>query len=241
MIDTAVILVGGLGTRLRPLTNTAPKPLLPLKGKPIVQHSMENLKKHGVKKIILSAGYEASQIREYFGAGEKLGIPLHYSIEAEPLGTGGAVKQAAAELKKPFFLVWGDNLMDIDYQEMYRSYLREAPLLAMALTPREDVEHFGVARLEKNKVMAFVEKPKREDAPSNFINAGAFIIDPKCLQMLPEGVSSLERDCFEKLAPLGEISAFIHQGQWFPTDTIGKYADACMNFIPGGKNRDAYQ
>ncbi len=232
MIDTAVILVGGLGTRLRPLTDKAPKPLLPLKGKPIVQHSIENLKKHGIGNIILSAGYGVAQIQEYFGDGNKLGIPIRYSIEAEPLGTGGAAKQAAAGLNGPFFLIWGDNLMDIDYQEMYKSYLRDAPLLAMALTPREDVEHFGVARLEKDKIMAFIEKPSREKAPSNLINAGAFIIDPKCLQMLPEGNSSLEKDCFEKLAPLGEISAFFHKGQWFPTDTLEKYAEACMEFIP---------
>ncbi len=232
MIDTAIILVGGLGTRLRPLTETTPKPLLPLKGKPIVQHSIENLKKHGIKKIILSVGYGAPQIQECFKDGASLGLSISYSIEAEPLGTGGAVKLAAQRLERPFFLVWGDNLMDVDYQEMYKAYLRDAPLLTMALTPRDDVEHFGVATLKQNKITAFVEKPKREEAPSNLINAGAFIIDPKCLDLLPEGKSSIERDCFEKLAPLEEISAYIHQGQWFPIDTLEKYADACIHFLP---------
>ena len=232
MIDTAIILVGGLGTRLRPLTDKTPKPLLPLKGKPIVQHSIENLKKHGIKNIILSAGYGAQQIQDYFHDGASRDLTIYYSIETEPLGTGGAVKQAAAGLTKPFFLIWGDNLMDIDYQDMYKSYLRDAPLLAMALTSREDVENFGVAKLEKNKIVAFVEKPKREDAPSNYINAGAFIVDPKCLAMLPEGKSSIERDCFEKLSLLGEISPYIHQGQWFPTDTLEKYAHACLHFVP---------
>ncbi len=232
MIDTAIILVGGLGTRLRPLTDKTPKPLLPLKGKPIVQHSLENLKKHGVKNIILSAGYGAEPIQQYFGDGTSLGLSINYSIETEPLGTGGAVKLAAQNLNKPFFLIWGDNLMDINYQEMYKAYLRDAPQITMALTPREDVEHFGVATLKKNKITAFVEKPRREEAPSNYINAGAFIIDPKCLEMLPEGKSSIERDCFEKLAPLGEISAFIHSGQWFPTDTLEKYASACLHFLP---------
>ncbi len=232
MIDTAIILVGGLGTRLRPLTDKTPKPLLPLKGKPIVQHSIENLRKHGIRTIILSVGYGTQQIQDYFKDGTRLGLTIYYSIETEPLGTGGAVRQAAAGLTKPFFLVWGDNLMDIDYQEMYKAYLRDAPQITMALTPREDVEHFGVAKLEKNKIITFVEKPLRELAPSNLINAGAFIIDPKCLEILPEGKSSIERDCFEKLAPLGEISAFIHQGQWFPTDTLEKYASACLDFIP---------
>ena len=110
--------------------------------------------------------------------------------------------------------------------------MRDAPQITMALTPRDDVEHFGVARLEQNKIVAFVEKPKREEAPSTYINAGAFIIDPKCLEMLPEGKSSIERDCFEKLAPLGQISAFIHKDQWFPTDTLEKYARACIDFVP---------
>ena len=231
MIDTAIILVGGLGTRLRPLTDSTPKPLLPLKGKPIVQHSIEHLRKQGVQKIILSVGYGALQIQEYFQKQPQLG-PLSYSVESEPLGTGGAVKLAAAGLTKPFFLIWGDNLMDVDYQEMYKSYLRDAPLLTMALTPRDDVEHFGVAKLGKNKIIAFIEKPPREEAPSNLINAGAFIVDPKCLDILPEGKSSIERDCFEKLAPLGEISSFLHQKQWFPTDTLEKYAHACLHFIP---------
>ncbi len=120
--------------------------------------------------------------------------------------------------------------MDLDYNEMYKSYLRDAPQVTMVLTPREDVENFGVAKLEESKIIHFVEKPKREEAPSNLINAGAFVIDPECLKILPSGTSSMERDCFEKIAPLGEISAYIHQGQWFPTDTLEKYQHANENF-----------
>lgn len=232
MIDTAIILAGGLGTRLRPLTDATPKPLLPIKGRPILQHTIENLKKHGVKMIILSIGYQAGQIQRYFQDGRQWGISLSYSIESEPLGTGGAIRQAAKGLEKPFFLVWGDNLMDIDYNEMYKTYLRDAAQITMALTPREDVENFGAAKLQENKIITFVEKPKREEAPSSLINAGAFIIDPPCLKILPEGKSSMEKDCFEKLAPLGEISAYQHRGQWFPTDTLEKYAQACIHFLP---------
>jgi HAD superfamily hydrolase (TIGR01484 family) len=232
MIETAIILAGGLGTRLRPLTEETPKPLLPLLGKPIIQHIIENLAKYGVKKVILSIGYKSEQVKEHFKDGSHLGIEIDYCVETEPLGTGGAIKRASENLEKPFFLVWGDNLMDIDFDAMYKSYLREAKQVTMVLTPREDVENFGVAKLEGDTIISFVEKPPREEAPSNLINAGAFIIDPECLKMLPEGVSSIERDCFEKLAPLGEISAFTHEGQWFPTDTLEKYKDACLNFLP---------
>ncbi len=232
MLDTAVILAGGLGTRLRPFTDHTPKPLLPIKGKPIIQHALESLRKHGIKNIILSTGYKAEQFPERFRDGNEFGITLRYVYEDQPLGTGGAVLLASRELQKPFFLLWGDNLMDIDLSAMYKAYLRDAPQITMALTPREDVEHFGVAKLEGNKITSFVEKPKPEEAPSNLINAGAFIINPECLKILPQGKSSIEKDCFEKLAPKGKISAFIHQGQWFPTDTVEKYSKACVEFLP---------
>ena len=232
MIDTAIIVAGGLGTRLRPLTETTPKPLLPLRGKPIIEHVIRGLKKHGVKNIIISIGYRAEQVQEYFGDGKSLGISISYAIEKEPLGTGGAVKLASQNLTNPFFLVWGDNLMDVNFSRMEKEYLSAGVPLIMALTPREDVENFGVAKLEGNRIITFVEKPKREEAPSTFINAGAFIIDPSCLELLPKGKSSLEKDCFEKLAPLGKITAFIHQGQWFPTDTLEKYHHANSFFQP---------
>ena len=230
MIDTAIILAGGLGTRLRPLTDETPKPLLPMHGKPIVQHTIEQLKRHGVKNIILSIGYRADKIKDYFGDGSRLGLNISYVVEETPLGTGGAVKVAAEGINKPFILTWGDELKDIDYTELYKSFLRDASQVAMVLTEREDVENFGVATLQESKIIGFVEKPKREDAPSNLINAGAFIVEPDCLKMLPEGKSSLEKDCFEKLAPLGEISAYVHKGQWFPTDTLEKYKHTCVNF-----------
>jgi mannose-1-phosphate guanylyltransferase len=232
MIDTAIILAGGLGTRLKPLTEKNPKPLLPVLEKPIIQHTIENLQKHGITNIILSVGYKAEKIKDYFNDGSKFGVKINYVIENSPLGTGGAIKKVAQNFTKPFFLLWGDNLMDIDLNDMYKTYLRDAPQVTMGLTPRDDVEHFGVVEMQENKIVNFVEKPKREIAPSNLINAGAFIVDPACLDILPPGPCSIEKDCFEKLAPLGEISAYVHKGQWFPTDTLEKYEHACKNFKP---------
>ncbi len=232
VLDTAIILAGGLGSRLRPLTEAIPKPLIPVHGKPILEHTIKQLSKHGVKNIIISVGYKAQQIMGYFGDGSRWSLKISYFVESEPLGTGGAVKLAARELREPFLLVWGDNLMDINYSQMKKDFPGNNAPIMMALTHREDVENFGVARLEQNKIAAFVEKPKREDAPSTFINAGAFIINPSCLRILPDGRSSIEKDCFEKLALLGEISAFIHSGQWFPTDTLEKYYHANAYFRP---------
>jgi mannose-1-phosphate guanylyltransferase len=228
----AVILAGGLGERLRPLTDKIPKPLLPVKGKPIMQYAIENLKKADITDITLGISYYADKIKTYFKDGKKLGVRLSYSIEKEPLGTGGAVRQASHGNKEPFILQWGDNLMDTDYKEMVRTHKRNKAQVTIALTPREDVEHFGVAKLDGEKIVTFVEKPKREDAPSNLINAGAFIINPDALNILPEGKSSIERDCFEKLAPLGVVYAYKHKGQWFPTDTLEKYEKAKKEWKP---------
>ena len=94
----AIILAGGLGTRLRPLTDKTPKPLLPIKGTPIIEHAINNFKKHGIKDIILSIGYKAEKIKEYFGDGSRIGVNISYCIEEEPLGTGGAIKKAAEDI-----------------------------------------------------------------------------------------------------------------------------------------------
>ena len=233
MKDTkAIILAGGLGTRLRPLTDKTPKPLLPINGKPMMQYAIENLKKNGITDIILGISYHADKIKDYFKDGKDFGVNISYSIEEEPLGTGGAVKQAAEGMNEPFILVWGDNLTDISFRDMLESHEKTGAKITMALTPREDVEHFGVAKLEGERIITFVEKPKREEAPSNLINAGAFIIEPDALDILSEGKSSIERDCFEKLAEQGVVYAYIHKGQWFPTDTLEKYNLADENFIP---------
>lgn len=225
-------MAGGLGTRLKPLTDEIPKPLIPIKNKPLLQHLIEHFHKYGVTNIILSVGYKEEQIKAYFGDGAKFRVKITYSPESLPLGTGGAIKKAALGLTQPFFLQWGDNLMDIDWRGMEQEYSSGDASIIMALTPREDVENFGVAKLNGNKIITFVEKPKREEAPSNLINSGAFIMHPEVLKILPEGKSSIEKDCFEKLAPLGKISAYIHKGQWFPTDTIEKYELAQRNFQP---------
>lgn len=214
----AVVLAGGLGERLRPLTLEKPKPLLPVNGKPIVEHCIENLKRCGVEEVILSIGYKAEMIQEHFGDGSKWGIKIQYNIEKELLGTGGAVKDIVKKfgIDEKFLLVWGDNLANFDFHKMKEIDGK----VVMGLTEREDVENFGVAKIEGGEIVEFVEKPAREEAPSNLINAGGFVIDPSVLDILPEGKSSIERDCFEKI---DGIKMFKHEGYWYPTDTMEKY------------------
>jgi len=228
----AIILAGGLGTRLRPLTNDIPKPLLPVKGRPIIEHAILNFKKHGISEIILSVGHLSDKIKKYFGTGEKWGVKLEYCIEDQPLGTGGAIKKAAQGIKETFLAINGDNLADFDWTAAIDTHKKFGAKITLSLYPVEDVTQYGIAKLDGGKILQFIEKPKPEEAPSNLNNAGGYVLEPAALEILPAGVSSIERDCFEKLATTGVVFAHIHMGQWYPTDTIEKYQKADKGFIP---------
>lgn len=227
----AIILAGGLGTRLRPLTNDTPKPLLPVKGKPIIEHAILNFKKHGIREIILSIGHLSDKIKNYFGTGAKWGVNLEYCIEDQPLGTGGALKKAAQGIGETFVAINGDNLADFDWVAAIATHKKSGAQITLSLFPVEDVTQYGIAQLADGKILKFIEKPKKEEAPSNFNNAGGYVLEPAVLDILPEGVSSIERDCFEKLAGSGVVVAHIHAGQWYPTDTIEKYQRADRGFV----------
>ena len=222
----AIILAGGLGERLRPLTNKIPKPLLPINGKPIMQHAIENLKKYGITEIIIAVSHHAQKIQEYFGDGSRLGVKISYSIEEIPLGTGGAIKTAAKNLDQTFIAINGDNLADFNWADIINQHKNNNAQITLALSPREDVENWGIARLDGKKIVEFIEKPTREEAPSNLNNAGGYVFEPEALEILPEGKSSIERDCFEIQTKKGVVFAYNHSGQWFPTDNLEKYESA---------------
>lgn len=228
----AIILAGGLGTRLRPLTENTPKPLLPIKERPIIEHAIVNFKKHGVNDIVLSIGYLADKIKDYFGTGEKWGVSISYVVEDQPLGTGGAIKKAAEGVDETFLVINGDNLADFDWTAAIDTHQKNNAQITLSLFPVEDVTQYGIAELQNGKIMRFIEKPKVEEAPSNLNNAGGYVMEPIVLKMLPDGVSSIERDCFEKLAGQGVVFAYTHNGQWYPTDTLEKYRRADENFNP---------
>lgn len=222
----AIIVAGGFGTRLRPLTDNTPKPMLPVNGVPILALHVKRLVKAGIKDIIISTGYLDHVIKDYFGDGADFGAHISYSHEDSPLGTGGAVVQANGENEFPFLLIWGDNVHDVDFQAVIEGYTSD---ILMVLTQREDVEHFGVAKLNGDAIEFFVEKPAPKDAPSTWINAGVYIVDPKYLSMLPPSPSNIDKDLFMKLSELGHLHAFFHTGQWYPTDTKEKY-ELAQNF-----------
>ena len=228
----AVILAGGLGTRLRPLTLEKPKPLLSIKGKPTLLHIIESLKKNGVTDFIISIGYKGKMIKEYLGNGSKFGVNVNYSYEDKPLGTGGAVKKAAKELNQPFYLVWGDGLLDVNFNKMRDIFFANKADMVMGLIERKDSKNYSYVELEGNRIIKFIEKPKNLTNSSRWMDFGVYLMKPSCLDILPEGSSSIEFDCFEKITNKKKIISFLHQGQWFPIDTIEKYELARTGFKP---------
>jgi len=228
----AIILAGGLGTRLRPLTESIPKPLLPIKGKPIIEYAILNFKKYDITDIVLSVGYRATQIKEYFGDGSRWGVNIEYCIEDEPLGTGGAIRKAAEKEHGTFLVINGDNLADFNWRELIDTHKRTQAKITLALFPVEDVTQFGIAELEGERIKRFIEKPKKEEAPSNLNNAGGYVMEREVLNILPSGFCMIERDCFEKICPQGGVFSYLHKGQWFPTDTLEKYYYAEKEFNP---------
>ena len=217
----AVLLVGGRGSRLRPLTDKIPKALLEVHGKTITEHLLDLLKKYGIRDAVLCVGYLKDKIKEYFGDGTKIGVNITYVEENEPLGTAGPLKLAKKYLKDSFIVSNGDELKNINIPRMFRLHKRKNALATIALTTVDDPSHYGVARLDGSRIVEFVEKPVK--APSNLINAGFYILEPEVINMIPDGFSMLEKDVFPKLAKMGRLRGFPFAGQWFDIGNIERY------------------
>ncbi len=227
----AVILAGGKGTRLRPLTSKTPKALIDVHGKTLTEHLFDLFKKYGIRDIILSVGYMKEKIKEYFGDGSKFGVNITYIEEDEPLGTAGPLRLAKEMLKESFIVSNGDELKKINIPRMFRLHKRKDALITIALTTVDDPTVYGVAKLDGSRIMEFVEKPKKEEAPSNLINAGFYILEPEVVDMIPDGFAMLEKDVFPKLAKQGKVRGFPFSGQWFDTGNMERYDKAKKKWI----------
>ena len=232
----AVILVGGKGTRLRPLTDKKPKCLLDVNGKTVTEHLLDLFKKYSIRDIILSTGYLKEKVREYFEDGSKFGVNIAYIEENEPLGTAGPLKLAKSHLTGSFIVSNGDELKSLNLPRMFRLHKRKGASATIALTSVSDPSHYGVARLSGSRILEFVEKPKPGEEPSNFINAGFYILEPEVIDMIPDGFSMLEKDVFPKLAKQGKLRGFPFAGQWFDIGNLERYEIAKKKW----KGIDAY-
>ena len=219
----AVLLVGGKGTRLKPLTDKTPKALLPINGKPVTEHILDLLKKYGIRDIVLCVGHLKDKIKSHFEDGSRFGVNITYIEEDEPLGTAGPLRLAKEHLKESFIVSNGDELKNINIPRMFRLHKRKDALATLALTTVDDPTQYGVARLDGSRIVEFVEKPKKDETPSNLINAGFYILEPEVLGMIPNGFSMLEKDVFPKLAKMNRLRGFPFAGQWFDIGTVERY------------------
>jgi mannose-1-phosphate guanylyltransferase len=216
----AVILSGGLGTRLRPLTCSRPKPLFPILNKPLLETQIVNLAKAGVSEVILAINYMAEVVQAVIGDGSKYGIKITYSEEIEPLGTGGAVKNAEKFIDgDTFFQLNGDIVTSLDYAPLLKFHRDHKAELTLAGYIVEDPTRFGVMKLDgQNRVTEFVEKPKsvsKEDAKRLPINAGVNIFEPSALDLIPAGKKlSMEKEIFPQLVSRGRVYCMPFSGIW---------------------------
>lgn len=231
----AIILVGGEGTRLRPLTYSIVKTMVPLVNRPFIEHVIYQLAQHNVKDIVLAMGYKPDSIIKYFGNRPLRGIDLTYSLEDTPLGTAGAVKLAAGHVDGTFFVLNGDVFTDIDYTAMLASHRQNKAKITIALTRVEDPTKFGVVETDEGgKVKRFIEKPRAEDVTSHWINAGVYILKPEVLEYIPAGPYMFERGVFPAALGKGErMFAFPSTAYWIDMGTPAMYHKLNIDMLYG--------
>ncbi|MFH1424478.1 MAG: nucleotidyltransferase family protein [archaeon] len=224
-ISKAVVLAGGIGTRLRPLTYEVPKSLIPIQGRALVEHLILNLKSFGINDILLSVGHMSEKIIAHLGDGNNLGVNIEYLVEKEPLGTAGPLRLAKGKIDSTFVMMNGDLLSKIDVLDMLQTHLNSNSTGTIALTTVKDPSRFGVATLNGSAITGFIEKPK--DRISNLINAGLYIFEPSIVDYLPNKKKAmLEKDVFPKLAKQGKLSGYVYSGPWYDLGTNESYEKA---------------
>jgi len=233
----AVVLVGGEGTRLRPLTYTTPKQLLPIVEVPLLERVLVHLAAAGVDEAILSLGYRPDAFVAAYPDGTAAGIRLSYAVEPEPLDTAGAIRFAALEgtVDDTFVAVNGDVLTDVDITSLLACHRRSDALATLHLTAVDDPSRFGVVSTDPDgRVRQFVEKPAPGEAPSNLINAGTYILEPAVLDRIPEGRRvSIERETFPALAADGRVYGLASQAYWLDAGTPAAYLRAHADLLDG--------
>jgi len=226
MPKKALLLAGGKGSRLKPITHEIPKPLVPLHGKPIIEHTFDLLKKYGIKDIIVSIGHMGDKIRQHFGDGKRFGVNITYIEEKKPLGTAGPLRLAKHLLNETFIMCNADNLWNIDLIDLYMFHKERGGKATIALTTIEDPSEYGVAKMSGNRIIEFIEKPKKGTEPSKLINSGFYIIEPEVIDYVPKKKSMMEVDIFPKIAREGKLYGYTFDGQWFDTGTMERYEKA---------------
>ena len=226
----AVILAGGEGIRLRPLTYWTPKSMVPVLNRPFLEHTIAYLKNYRVNSIILALSYLPEVIQNYFGDGSNLGIELHYTVEDNPRGTAGAVKNAERYLDSTFVVLNGDIFTDVDIADMLAFHRSKKAKVTIALTWVDNPCAFGVVETDSDgRVKCFIEKPSPARVTTNWINAGIYLLEPEVLKYVPTNAHYMfEKGLFPLLLELGEpVYGYPFSGYWLDMGTPEKYL--CLN------------
>ena len=231
----AVILVGGEGTRLRPVTSRVPKPVAPVVERPFVAYILDTLVRHGVELAIFSTGFLAEAIEAEIGDGSAYGLEVAYAVEDEPLGTAGAIANCAGHLREGGFFVFnGDVLSDVDLTELATFHRERGGMGTIFLTPVEDPRRYGLVELRDDGAVAnFLEKPGEWEGTA-LINAGVYVLEPEVLELIPRGrLFSIERGVFPKLAQAGSLYGHAGRGYWRDIGTPESYLQAHFDILEG--------
>ena len=230
----ALILAGGEGTRLRPLTTTVPKPVVPLVDRPFIRFMLDWLRSHGVDDVVMSCGHLASGVRNVLGDGSAFGIALRYVEEPRPMGTGGALKYAEPLLQDRFLMLNGDVLTDMDLTAQLAQHERTGARATLALTPVEDPSAYGLVRTrDGGEVTEFVEKPAPDQIDTRNISAGAYVLERSVLDMLEaDEPASIERDVFPRLVGEG-LYGYVSDGYWLDIGTPERYLEGTFDILEG--------
>lgn len=233
----AVVLVGGFGTRLRPLTFTTPKPMLSVGHRPIIENLVSTLASAGVDEVVLALGFKPEPFMAAFPDGRCAGVALHYAVEPEPLDTGGAIRFAAehAGVDDTFVVVNGDVLTDLDVSRLVAFHRDSGAEATIHLTPVDDPSAYGVVDVDTTgRVRRFVEKPAPGTAPSDLINAGTYVFEPSVLLRIPTGRKvSIERETFPALVEEGRLYALSTDDYWIDTGRPETYRQANFDLLDG--------
>lgn len=232
----AVVLVGGLGSRLRPITYDVPKAMVPLRNRPFMRYMVDFLKTGGLEGAVLSMGYLPDPIQKYFSGLDLNGFSLNYAVEEHPLGTAGGIKNAQRYLGGgPLVVTNGDVLTGLDLREVVQVHQDTDALATITLTTVEDPSLYGLVEVDHEmQVRRFVEKPAYDEITTNLINAGVYVLEPEVLDMIPEGREvSIEREIFPHLQAEGRLRAYISSAYWRDIGTPRSYLTASHDVLSG--------
>lgn len=227
-INQAVILASGMGVNMRPFTYEIPKPLIPVSGRPLLEHTIEMLRDHGIRNIVITVSHLADKIQHHFGDGSKFGVSIRYVREKRPSGTAGALQAAQKHLNDgPFLVLYGDVLVDLDVTDFVQAHQNvKAAVGTIALTSVADPSAYGAVKLRGTRVVQFSEKPSISSDVSRLVFAGVAAFDPAVFSFMPrtkKKALSLEQDIFPTLIEDGRLYGYLFEGQWFDVSTPETY------------------